>query len=259
LLIKDGEALEKIQDIALLTQRIQANQDAYSRMAKNPEAAAVQLEAQREQSADTAYRLINQRNAETITDFINQFDEGMKGHDDISQDTKNEFVLRTLRKIHPALLDIIEEDRLLPQYEQQARDAKEWGKVVADIDAVINNSEESQEWKNNISKSISNVVENASNKDVIMANLEKVIDDNKETYFYIMTLEPEETRNNYTACYIYLWGDSEEAAKAIVAGLTETDKYYDYIIDLDLEVSKKTINFSDDSLVYCYYFAIEIE
>ena len=92
-----------------------------------------------------------------------------------------------------------------------------------------------------------------------LISLEKVIDDNKETYFYIMTLEPEETRNNYTACYIYLWGDSEEAAKAIVAGLTETDKYYDYIIDLDLEVSKKTINFSDDSLVYCYYFAIEIE
>jgi hypothetical protein len=92
-----------------------------------------------------------------------------------------------------------------------------------------------------------------------LISLEKVIDDNKETYFYIMTLEPEETRNNYTACYIYLWGDSEEAAKAIVAGLTETDKYYDYIIDLDLEVSKKTINFSDNSLVYCYYFAIEIE
>ena len=92
-----------------------------------------------------------------------------------------------------------------------------------------------------------------------LISLEKVIDDNKETYFYIMTLEPEETRNNYTACYIYLWGDSEEVARAIVAGLTETDKYYDYIIDLDLEVSKKTINFSDDSLVYCYYFAIEIE
>lgn len=92
-----------------------------------------------------------------------------------------------------------------------------------------------------------------------LISLEKVIDDNKETYFYIMTLEPEETRNNYTACYLYLWGDSEETAKTIVAGLTETDKYYDYIIDLDLEVSKKTINFLNDSLVYCYYFAIKIE
>lgn len=92
-----------------------------------------------------------------------------------------------------------------------------------------------------------------------LISLEKVIDDNKETYFYIMTFEPEETKDNYTACYLYLWGDSEDTAKAIVAGLTETDKYYDYIIDLDLEVSKKTINFLDDSLVYCYYFAVTIE
>lgn len=177
LLMRDGDALSKIQDIAKLTQRVATNEDAYSRMAQNPEAAAVALESQRAQAADTAYKLINQRNAETVADFIGQFEEGMKGHNDVSQDTKNEFVFRTLRKMSPTLLDIVEEDNMLPQYQQQVQDAKEWGKAVADIDAVINNTEESQEWKNTVNRAVSNVVENASNKDGIMANLEKAIDD----------------------------------------------------------------------------------
>ena len=177
LLMRDGDALSKVQDIAKLAQRVATNEDAYSRLAQNPDAAAVALESQRAQAADTAYKLMNQRNAETIADFVNQFEEGMKGHNEVSQDTKNEFVFRTLRKFSPTLLDIVEEDNMLPQYQQQVQDAKEWGKAVADIDAVINNTEESAAWKNNVSQSIAGVVENATNRDGIMANLEKAIDD----------------------------------------------------------------------------------
>ena len=47
-------------------------------MVQNPEAAAVQLESQRTQAADAAYKLINQRNAEQVADFINQFEELMR-------------------------------------------------------------------------------------------------------------------------------------------------------------------------------------
>lgn len=177
LLMRDGDALSKIQDIARLSQRIAANEDAYSRMAQNPEAAAVALEAQRAQEADTAYKLINQRNAETVADFINQFEEGMKGHDDVSQDQKNEFVFRALRKMSPTLLDIIENDNMLPQYQQQVQDAKEWGNTVADVKAVIDNAEESQQWKDNVMRNVEQIVENANNRDDIMTNLEKVIDD----------------------------------------------------------------------------------
>lgn len=90
-------------------------------------------------------------------------------------------------------------------------------------------------------------------------SLEKVIDDDNNTYFYIMTLEPEETRDNYTACYVYLWGNSEESAKVLISGLTEEENYYDYLVyDIGLEVSRKDINFSDDKLVHCYYFSVEI-
>lgn len=177
LLMKDADALQKIQDIALLSQRISANQDAYSRMAKNPEAAAVELEAQRAQAAEAAYKLINQRNAETIADYINEFDEGMKGHADITDEAKNQFVFKTLRKLNSTLLDTIDEDTLLPQYQQQVKDAKEWGKTVDDIMAVISQSDRDDAWKENTLKNIDTIVENSNNKAEILASLEKVIDD----------------------------------------------------------------------------------
>lgn len=177
LLMKDADALQKIQDIALLSQRISANQDAYSRMAKNPEAAAVELEAQRAQAAEAAYKLINQRNAETIADYINEFDEGMKGHADITDEAKNQFVFKTLRKLNSTLLDTIDEDTLLPQYQQQVADAKEWGKTVEDIMAVISQSDRDDVWKENTLKNIDTIVENSNNKAEILASLEKVIDD----------------------------------------------------------------------------------
>lgn len=177
LLMKDADALQKIQDIALLSQRISANQDAYSRMAKNPEAAAVELEAQRAQAAEAAYKLINQRNAETIADYINEFDEGMKGHADITDEAKNQFVFKTLRKLNSTLLDTIDEDTMLPQYQQQVADAKEWGKTVDDIMAVISQSDRDETWKENTLKNIDTIVENSNNKAEILASLEKVIDD----------------------------------------------------------------------------------
>lgn len=177
LLMKDADALQKIQDIALLSQRISANQDAYSRMAKNPEAAAVELEAQRAQAAEAAYKLINQRNAETIADYINEFDESMKGHADITDEAKNQFVFKILRKLNSTLLDIIDEDTLLPQYQQQVADAKELGKTVDDIMAVISQSDRDDAWKENTLKNIDTIIENSNNKAEILASLEKVIDD----------------------------------------------------------------------------------
>lgn len=177
LIMRDADALQKIQDIALLTQRIDSNKDAYSRMAQNPEAAAVSLEAQRLQSAEAAYKLIGQRNAETVADFINKFDEGLKNRSDISEDSKKNYVFRTLRKLNTGLLDIIDEDSMLPKYQQQVVDAKEWGKVVEDIASIISQSDKGEDWQNNILKNIDTIVESANNKEEIMLALEKVVDD----------------------------------------------------------------------------------
>ncbi len=177
LLMKDADALQKIQDIALLSQRIEANKDAYSRMAKNPEAAAFALETQRMQAAEAAYRLINQRNAETAAEYINQFDEAMKGHSDVPEEAKQQYVYKLLRKLNPNLLNTIAEDSLLPQYQKQVYDAKDWGKTVSDIAAVIAQSDKDDAWKDNALRNIDSIVENANTKDDIIKSLEKVVDD----------------------------------------------------------------------------------
>lgn len=177
LLMRDADGLQKIQDIALLTQRINANQDAYSRMAKNPEAAAVELETQRAQAAEAAYKLINQRNAESVADYVNQFDESMSGHNDITEDAKNQYIFKTLRKLNSNLLDIIDNDTLLPKYQQQVSAAKEWEKTVSDIEAVISQSDKSEEWKENAFKNIDNIVEASNTKEDILNALEKIVDD----------------------------------------------------------------------------------
>lgn len=46
LTMKDSDALDKIQDIATLTQRIKTNEDSYNKILSNPEAAAVRFEAE---------------------------------------------------------------------------------------------------------------------------------------------------------------------------------------------------------------------
>ena len=177
LLMRDADALQKIQDISLLTQRIEKNQDAYSRILQNPEAAAVDFESQRAMAAEAAYGLINHRNAESIAAFLNEYDDAMKNHSDIDEETKNHFVFRTLRKIAPTLLDIIDEEKMLPQYQHQVKMAKEWGKVTGDINAIISNADRDEIWKTNLRKNMDIVVEAANNKEGILSNLEQVVDD----------------------------------------------------------------------------------
>lgn len=177
LLMRDADALQKIQDISLLTQRIEKNQDAYSRILQNPEAAAVDFESQRAMAAEAAYRLINHRNAESIAAFLNEYDDAMKTHSDIDEEIKNHFAFRALRKIAPTLLDIIDEEKMLPQYQHQVEMAKEWGKVTGDINAIISNADRDETWKANLRKNMDIVVESANNKKDILSNLEQVVDD----------------------------------------------------------------------------------
>lgn len=178
---QDPNALQKIQDIALLTTRVNQNEDAYNRISRNPDAAAVQLESQQEEAAKNAVKTINNRNAQIMAEYINQMDQALVGRKDINQKQKNNYVYRTLRNKNPKLLDIIEEQQLLPQYQKQVADAKEWGQITSDIDAVISEADNSNEWKANISRNISQVIDNANNKDDVIAALEKVIDDTDNT------------------------------------------------------------------------------
>lgn len=180
LVMKDADALEKIQDIALLTQRITTNSDAYNRMIQNPEAAVVSLEAQRTAAASAAYNFINQRNAQTAADFINEFDQAMKPHKDVTEEQKAAFVYKQIRGLDTKILSLIDDGQLLPNYQKQVRDAREWAKVVEDLGAVIDNMDQSDGWKDNIGRNITNIVETSNNRDEILANIEKAIDDIKD-------------------------------------------------------------------------------
>ena len=180
LLMRDADALSKIQDIAKLTQRINQNQDAYNRMAQNPEAAAIQMDIIRGAEADAATKLINKRNAQTIADYINSFDAATEGHDDVIKGVREEFAFRTMRKFNPTLLNIIKEDKLLPQYENQIANALEWGKALADISAIISESEKSDDWKTAAYNAVDAIIENAHNKNEIMSLLEQAVDNHPQ-------------------------------------------------------------------------------
>lgn len=178
LIMRDADALQKIQDIATLSQRMKSNREAYNKIIENPEAAAIRFEAQRSADAITAYHFINQRNAQSIVAFINEFDNAMKPHSDINKETKEKFVYRSLRKFNTDLLDIIDNDHLLPQYQQQVNQAKEWSTVIEDLNSVISaQTDKDQTWKNNIKQNIDNIIEIANNRDEIISNIEKAIDD----------------------------------------------------------------------------------
>ena len=176
LLMRDADALQKVQDIALLSKRIQANMDAYHRISENPEAAAYHLEAQRAQSAQSAEMLINRRNADTVVDVIHQFDDSMKGRPDITQEAKDYFVYRSLRKLNGNLLDIISKESLLPDYSKQVSDAKEWQKTIDDLSNVVAISDMEDSAKQSLMSAIDSVVESANTTEEMMTALEKMVD-----------------------------------------------------------------------------------
>lgn len=177
LLDKDADALQKIQDIALLTQRVKQSKDAYRRLSQSPDAAASALESQRYLAANAAYGLINQRNAEIAADVINKIDEGSSENSKISDDDHNNGVYKILRQFNPEILDILDHDDMIPQHKQQLADAKSWRSITSDIDAVISNSNNDDIWKDNLRRNIGNVVESARTQEDVMKTLEKIVDD----------------------------------------------------------------------------------
>jgi hypothetical protein len=174
LLQKDLDALQKVQDIGLLTQRIDQNEDAIFRIQENPEAAAYAIENERMLASQAAYKLITQHTAETIVDAYNEWNENNK---DAPLELREEGIYKSARKLRSDILDIIEEEQMLPQFQKQISDAKEWRKVVEDIDAVIDNSDKDHIDKRVLKQLVDNIIDKANSKEEILATLEKVIDD----------------------------------------------------------------------------------
>lgn len=177
LTMKDADALSKVQDIALLTQRIESNMDSYNKILQNPEAAAVMLDAQKSASAEAAYHLINRRNAQTTADAVTTLDKALSVHKEISQEQKSDVIYKNIRALSTELLGIIDEENMLPKYAKQVKDAIAWAKVIEDIDAAISNAGKGAEWEMKMSRNIRTIVNSSENREDIIANIEKAIDD----------------------------------------------------------------------------------
>ena len=172
----EGDPLQKIQDIALLTQRIAQNEDAYHRLSRNPDAAALQLEKQRQQEAEKAVSQINERNAQTLSNYIIAMTDALKGRRGVSQETVDDYVYKTLRVYNPTLLRLIDEQSLLPNHPQQIKDARAWGEILSDLNAVIDNMDENAEWKDNVRNTIDAVLGNTNSRDEIVKALDDAIE-----------------------------------------------------------------------------------
>lgn len=181
LTMKDSDALDKIQDIATLTQRIKTNEDSYNKILSNPEAAAVRFEAERATAAKTAYNLINQRNAEIASNYIKEMDNNLAAQKDITQEQKEKFVYNLLRQSVSNLdiLDVIDKQGLLPQYQKQVQDAKERSKTTNDLDAVITNLDWSDEQKANARQALTDIEQQSADKDELLKNIESAIDNSQ--------------------------------------------------------------------------------
>lgn len=181
LTMKDSNALDKIQDIATLTQRIKTNEDSYNKILSNPEAAAVRFEAERATAAKAAYNFINQKNAEIASNFIKEMDNNLAAQKDITQEQKEKLVYNLLRQSvsNPDILDVIDKQGLLPQYQKQVQDAKEWSKTTNDLDAVITNLDWSDEQKANARQALTDIEQQSADKDELLKNIESAIDNSQ--------------------------------------------------------------------------------
>lgn len=171
---QNGDPLQKIQDIAVLTQQITKNEDAYHRISRHPDAAALQLERQKAEDAERAYQIVDERNARLIADYIDQMDRAVSDRKDVSEQDKKDLFYLTLRRYKPSILDKVA--YLLPQYSEEINKAKEWSSVLDDIDAVMSSLSEAEGWSDATAAYVDELIDKADSKAGVMTFLDMGLD-----------------------------------------------------------------------------------
>ena len=179
---EDKSKLQKIQDIARLAQRIRANEDAYSKMSRNPGAAALEIENERKRAAYTAHKLITRKNAEILVDYLNEMDQAFKSKPkDYTEEERKNGIYYVLRKYNSTILGLIKEENMLPEYQSELEKALGWRETAEDLSNVITElarkKEDSKDWEKNLRANIRNIIENAQTRDEIIAELNGIIND----------------------------------------------------------------------------------
>ena len=177
LTMKDPSLLQSIQDQARLSLQKNANASAYEVMLNNPEAAAVEFEAQDGLNATVARDLAYRRIGETVNNFI----EKINATPNVSQDDVRDIIYKNLRTLNPNILEYL--DTTLPNekdlewiasYNNEITKAKEWSSMLTDISRAIDQMGFNENTRKVFSDNIDALIDRADTKKEAMKVLEDV-------------------------------------------------------------------------------------
>lgn len=175
---KDADALNKVQDIALLTQRIDTVNDAYNRLIQHPEGAAFQYEAQRENAIMESASLFNYKSANSIAEMVKRITK----EGDIPKEYQEGLIKGLLRTIDSRLLKEVNRYNLLPNYKDEITKAADYSETYNDIQSIIDMAEDKDDiWRQQAKVLIDSVTRDAETKDDILNALDKAAEDLKES------------------------------------------------------------------------------
>lgn len=179
LLQRDMQAMEKLNDLASLSNRIATNEDAYSKVLSNPEAAAIAFTAKERYEAQDGYNLLNQKNAEIITDKLKNLIE----ENGLSADSEEveKGVFDVLKMINTPVLQIIKDGNLLDGHGEAIDRAMEFSGYMDKVYAAITLMPKTEDWKQMIAKHVSNAIKNIDNTNDVIDAIRKASKDKSKS------------------------------------------------------------------------------
>lgn len=175
--IKDPNLLKSIQEVADYQAYKESNENAYSMLLNNPEAAAVHLDAQRETQAQMAVDTLLRDRAEAIDKTIRQLETFPKANKDSLRDD----LYRNFRVLHPSLLEYMLDTtkgeknlKAIPRYRAELERAKDWSVFVTDLSKAIDQLGLEGDGKKLFATSLQNLIDRADDKNNALKVLEDV-------------------------------------------------------------------------------------
>lgn len=180
LTIKDPSLLDDIQNQATLTQRINANRNAYSMMLENPEAAAYQLESDMDKQVLEARATHMDRTASKIADALYKFFKESKYRGESVDDARNR-IYRNLRVLNRDILDYMNDIDVsnsmgLGFMHKELQDAVDWSNMATDMSQIIDSMGMEDGPKRAFTDSLDSILEKTQTRAEVLDELGKVIE-----------------------------------------------------------------------------------
>lgn len=177
LTMRDPALLDDIQNQAVLTQRINANRNAYSMMVENPEAAAYQLESDMAKQALEARTAHLDRQAAIIRDALTkEFNKAYYSNGNV--DAVRNSAYRNLRVLNRELLEYLAdgETSTIGLFQEEVQDALDWSNMVTDISYVIDKMGMADGPKATFTSSLDAILEKTESRSEVLDELGRVVE-----------------------------------------------------------------------------------